>query len=131
MSEMTDPLSCALISILDNERRNERECVVTPASKLVGEVLRVMQLHGYLGEIEYIEDGRFGKYRIQLLGRISECKAVRPRFTAKLHEIPSLERQYLPARNLGVLVVSTSKGVMGAEEARRLGLGGVLLAYVY
>lgn len=131
MSEMADPLSCAMSNILSNERRNQRECVVMLASKLIGEVLRVMQLHGYLGEIEYIEDGRFGKYRIQLLGRINECKAVRPRFPAKLKEMVSLERQYLPARDLGILIVSTSKGAMTAEEARRRGLGGVLLAYVY
>ncbi|HID10164.1 MAG TPA: 30S ribosomal protein S8, partial [Candidatus Latescibacteria bacterium] len=110
---------------------NKRECIVMPASKLVGEVLRIMQLHGYLGEIEYIDDGRFGKYRAQLLGRINECKAIRPRYPAKAKEIASFERQYLPARGLGILILSTNKGIMTSEEARRGGLGGVLLAYVY
>lgn len=128
---MSDPLANALNVILNSERRKKRECLVMPASKLIGQVLRSMQLHGYLGEIEYIDDGRFGKYRVQLLGRVNECKAVRPRFPVKADKISSFEQQYLPARGLGTLILSTSKGVMRSDEAKKKGLGGVLLAYLY
>jgi small subunit ribosomal protein S8 len=41
------------------------------------------------------------------------------------------ESQFLPGKNFGMLIISTSKGVMAHENARRLGIGGELLGYVY
>lgn len=41
------------------------------------------------------------------------------------------EEKYLPARNVGILILSTSKGVLSHLEARRMNIGGVLIAYVY
>ena len=41
------------------------------------------------------------------------------------------ERQFLPAYTMGILLVSTSKGIMSHHEARTEGLGGVLVGYVY
>ncbi|MFQ6085353.1 MAG: 30S ribosomal protein S8 [Candidatus Bathyarchaeia archaeon] len=127
----SDPLANALNAILNDERRNKRECMVTPATKLIGQVLRIMQLHGYLGEIEHIDDGRFGKYRIQLLGRINECKAIRPRYPVTNRKLTDLRRRYLPSRDLGILIVSTSKGLMTSDEVESKGLGGLALAYVW
>jgi len=125
-----DPLSNALSIIANSEQRNRRECIVWPASKLVGRVLRVMQQHGYLGEFEFVEDGRTGKFRIQLLGRINACNAVRPRFAVKYNGFERFEKQYLPSRDIGLLIVSTSSGVVSHREAKEKGLGGRLLAVV-
>jgi len=125
-----DPMSNALSIMANSEERHKRECVVWPASKLVGRVLRVMQQNGYIGEFEFIEDGRTGKFRIQLLGRINLCKAIRPRFAVRQDGFERFEKQYLPSRDMGILIVSTSSGVISHREAREKGIGGRLLAVV-
>lgn len=131
MMTMVDPLSNALSNIWNSELRNKNECIITPASKLILNVLRVMQKEGYIGEIELIDDGRFGKIRVQLMGRINKCSAIRPRFSVKNKEILMWEKNFLPSRNIGILILSTSKGIMTSREALEKGIGGVLLAYVY
>jgi len=126
-----DPLVNALNTIMSHEGRRKNECIITPASGLTGRVLRLIQGKGYVGEIEFIDDGRQGKLRVQLFGRINECKAVTPRFKTKVSEMEKWEKRYLPSRNLGVLILSTPKGVMDHSQAKEQNLGGVLLAYVY
>jgi len=128
---MTDTLSNALATIMNNEYRGRNECIIMPASKLIANVLRIMQKYGYVGEIELIDDGRAGKIRVQLLGRINKCGAIRPRFPIKYREIEEWEKQYLPARDIGIIIVSTPKGIMSHKEAKKLKIGGILLAYVY
>jgi small subunit ribosomal protein S8 len=128
---LVDPLSNALNSIHNNERRHKRECIVRPASKLMGQVLRVMQKNGYIGEFEFIDDGRAGKYRVQLLGRVNKCGVIKPRYAMRVPEIEQWEERYLPSREVGVLIVSTPKGVVSHVEARETKTGGLLLAYVY
>jgi len=128
---MMDVLSNGLTTILNNEMRNKRECVISPASKLLGKVLRVMQLNGYIGEFEFIDDGRSGKFKVQLLGRINKCGAIRPRFAVKVNEIEEWEKKFLPSRDVGLLIISTSRGVLSHREAKEKGIGGRLLAYVY
>jgi len=128
---LTDPISNALNTIYNNERRRKRECIVWPASKLMGQVLRVMQKNGYIGEFEFIDDGRAGKYRIQLLGRVNKCGVIKPRYAMSVPEIEQWEERYLPSREVGVLIVSTPRGVVSQAEARTARTGGRLLAYVY
>ncbi len=126
-----DPLVNALNTIVSHEGRRKNECIITPASDLVGRVLRLIQGKGYVGEIEFIDDGRQGKFRVQLFGRINECKAVTPRFKTKVSEMEKWEKRFLPSRNLGVLILSTPTGVMDHNKAKEENVGGVLLAYVY
>ena len=92
---LNDPLSNALNTIYNNERRHKRECIVWPASKLMGQVLRVMQKNGYIGEFEFIDDGRAGKYRIQLLGRVNKCGVIKPRYAMKMTDVEGWEERYL------------------------------------
>ncbi len=126
-----DVLANGLTTILNNEMRNKRECVISPASKLLGKVLRVMQLHGYIGEFEFIDDGRSGKFKVQLLGRINKCGAIKPRFAVGVGEIEDWEKKFLPSRDVGLLIISTSKGVLSHREAKEKKIGGRLLAFVY
>ncbi|RLE51346.1 MAG: 30S ribosomal protein S8 [Candidatus Methanomethylicota archaeon] len=128
---MMDTLANALATIMNNEVRGKKECIIMPASKLIANVLRVMQKYGYIGEIEYIDDGRSGKIRVQLLGRINRCGAIKPRFPVKYKKIEDWEKQYLPARDIGILIISTSKGIMSNREVKQQRIGGILLAYVY
>jgi small subunit ribosomal protein S8 len=90
-----------------------------------------MQLNGYIGEFEFIDDGRTGKFRVQLLGRVNKCGAIKPRIPVGSDEIESWEKQFLPSRDMGVLVFSTSQGVMSNKEVKEKNIGGRLLAFVY
>ena len=124
-------LSNTFSTIVNNELRNKRECIISPASKLVGNILRVLQQNGYVGKFEFIDDGRAGKYRIQLLGRVNRCGVIKPRFAMKIQDIENWEERFLPSRDMGVLIVSTPKGVVSHADARTSKTGGRLLAYVY
>ena len=126
-----DTLSNGLTTLMNNEFRNKSSCVINPASKLLGHVLRVLQLSGYVGEFEFIEDGRSGKFRVQLLGRINKCGAIKPRYSVKTDAFENWEKTYLPAREMGILVVSTPSGVISHKEAKQKSVGGKLLAFVY
>jgi len=128
---MTDTLANGLTTIMNNELRNKRECMINPASKLLGRVLRVMQLNGYIGEFEFVDDGRAGKFKVQLLGRVNRCGAVKPRFSVSANEFETWEKRFLPSRDVGLLVVSTSKGVMSHREAKKKNVGGRLLSFVF
>jgi small subunit ribosomal protein S8 len=128
---MMDTLANGLITIINNEMRNKRECIISPASKLLGRILRIIQLNGYIGEFEFIDDGRSGKFKVQLLGRINKCGAIRPRFSVKLDEFEEWEKKFLPSRDVGILVISTPRGVLSHREAMEKRIGGRLLAFVY
>jgi small subunit ribosomal protein S8 len=126
-----DTIANGLTTIMNNELRRKKECLITPASKLLGNVLRVIQMNGYIGEFEFIDDGRSGKFRVQLLGRVNKCGAVRPRFPVKAKDIEKWEKVYLPSREIGVLAISTPRGVMSHKEAKQKMIGGSLLAFIY
>ena len=70
-------------------------------------------------------------FDIQLLGRINKCGVINPRFPIQKDEFEDEERAYLPARGFGILVVTTSEGVMTHEDAKEKSIGGRLLAYIY
>src|SRR5574341_2585514 len=76
-------LSNMFTTIYNNETRRKRECIILPASKFSSEVLRVMQKNRYIGEFEQIDDGRAGKFHVQLLAKINKCGIITPRFSVK------------------------------------------------
>lgn len=128
---LMDTIANGLTTIMNNEMRNKRECVISPASKLLGKILRIMQLNGYIGEFEFIDDGRTGKFKVQLLGRINKCGAIKPHFSIKVEKIEEWEKKFLPSKDVGILILSTSNGVQSHIEAKEKGVGGKLLAFVY
>ncbi|MCD6114225.1 MAG: 30S ribosomal protein S8 [Thermoprotei archaeon] len=131
---MLDTLANALATIWNNEVRGKKEAIIMPASKLIANVLRVFQKEGYIGEFEYIDDGRWGKIKVQLLGRINKCGVIKPRVSVKyvdLLNMPEWLRKYLPSREMGIIVLSTPQGVMSHKEALAKKIGGIVLAYVY
>jgi len=126
-----DTLANALSTIQNNELRNKRECLISPASKLIGNVLRVLQMYGYIGKFEFIDDGRFGKFDVQLLGRINKCGSIKPRYSCKVENIETWEKRYLPSKDLGIILISTSKGVLSHIDVKQKRVGGQLLAFIY
>jgi small subunit ribosomal protein S8 len=128
---LMDPLADALSIIKNAESVGKPECIIHPASKIIGSTLKVMADSGYIGEFEFVDDGKSGMFKIKLLGRINRCGVIKPRFAAKVDELEKWEKRYLPARDLGLLILSTNKGVIAHNQARNIGVGGQLLAYVY
>ena len=126
-----DPLSDALSKINNAAMAGRREIVIRPASKLIGRVLKIMEEHGYLEEFEYVEDGRGGIFKVRLSPTINRCGAIKPRFSVKKDQMEKYEARYLPAQDFGILIVTTNRGVMTHSEAKKMGIGGKLLAYVY
>jgi len=124
-------ISNLFTTLYNNEMRRKRECIVLPASIFASEVLRIMQKYRYIGEFEQVDDGRMGKFRIQLLAKINKCGIITPRFSVKRNNYLHWERQFLPSYNMGILIVSTSNGIMSHHEAQEKNIGGVLIGYVY
>ncbi|MCJ7450185.1 MAG: 30S ribosomal protein S8 [Candidatus Nanohaloarchaeota archaeon QJJ-9] len=120
------------LSAIDNARSiGKQEVVVEPASNLIKNVLHIMQKEEYIGLFEKIDDGKGGKFKVQLKNTFNECKAIKPRFSVDKGEFQKYEKRYLPARGFGKLILTTSQGIMTHDEAREEGIGGKLLAYVY
>lgn len=128
---LNDPLADALSHIKNIERVGKMECMIKPASKLIGNVLGVMQEGGYIAEFEFVEDGKAGLFKVKLCGKINNCNAIKPRFYVRANEYENWEKRLLPARDFGMLIITTSKGVMSHGKAIEMGVGGQLLAFVY
>jgi small subunit ribosomal protein S8 len=126
-----DPLNDALTALRNAESVGKSEIAIRPASKLIGRVLKVMQEHGYLQKFELQEDGRGGSFRVTLAGNINNCGVIKPRSAVKRTDLDMYESRYLPAQDFGVLILTTTQGVVSHARAKELGLGGRLLAYVY
>lgn len=129
MSE--DSLSNALSTIKNHEEIRKSEVTIKPASELIGNVLEVMQEENYVGDFEYIEDKKGGKFKVELVGNINNCGVIKPRFSVKKDEFEKWEKRYLPAVEFGILTVSTPDGVISHKEAKEKGKGGRLLSFVY
>lgn len=68
---------------------------------------------------------------IQLLGRVNKCGVISPRFNVPLGRIEQWVEQLLPARSFGIIVLTTSAGVLDHHEARRKHVAGKILGFFY
>ncbi|MFH7882615.1 MAG: 30S ribosomal protein S8 [Candidatus Aenigmatarchaeota archaeon] len=125
-----DLLADALSTIKNAERIGKKECLVK-ASRLINEILKVMEKEGYINSFEFIDDGKSGKFKIELKGKIIDCNVIKPRTSVKVDEIEKFEKRFLPAREFGILILTTPKGILTHKEARKNKIGGKLLAFVY
>ena len=128
---LLDPLADACSCIKNAEVVCQSSVIINPRSRLIGTVLHILQANGYIGSFESIDDGRQGKFRVQLLGRINKIGVIKPRKPVKIKKIEIEEKNYLPAVNFGLILLSTSQGVMSHIEAKERHIGGRLLVYVY
>jgi small subunit ribosomal protein S8 len=130
---VTDPVA-DLLTRIRNANRANHETVEAPASKLSMEIVKILQAEGFIKGYEMVRDAKFPTVKVQLKysGRkdkvITNLKRVsKPglRVYAKRDEVPRV------LRGLGIAIVSTSRGVMTDREARRSGIGGEVLCYVW
>ena len=125
-----DLISDVLSSIKNGDKIGKKD-IITPSSKLLKNILLILQKNGYIGDFEYIDDKKGGKFRIQLLGKINDCNVIRPRFSVKNDEYEKYEKRFLPASGMGLIMISTSKGLLTHDKAKEKSLGGILICYVY
>ena len=126
-----DPLSDAFTQIFNAEQAGHYEVTVNPASKMLGSMLSIVQSSGYVGEYQRIDDGRGGAYRVELIGAINRCGVIKPRHSVKRAEFDKWESRYLPARDFGLLILTTNQGIMNHYDAKKERVGGRLLAYIF
>ena len=128
---LNDPLANALSRMKNAEIKGKGICIIQPSSKLIEGVLNLLKEKGYIGEFEHVEDGKAGVFQVKLLGNINNCGVIKPRYPVKKDELDKWESQYLPAQDFGLLILTTTNGVLSHNEAKKSGIGGKLLAYVY
>jgi small subunit ribosomal protein S8 len=130
---MTDPIGDYLTRVR-NALAAEHEEVEIPASGLKKEMSRILKEQGYINDFT-VEPGRVGevirlslKYTDQRSPVISGLERVsrpgRRRYVAKTQNPRVLG-------GMGTAIISTSRGVMTGHEARRQGVGGEVVAYVW
>ncbi len=107
--------------------------VMVPASNLKKAIAQILVDEGYIASFETMEDDKQGMIKITL------------KYAAKKHVISGIQRISKPGLRvyadkenlpkvlggLGIAIISTSKGVMTDKAARKLGVGGEVMAYVW
>ena len=121
-----DIIADCLNEIMNMKRAKKQEVNTKRYSKFLIEILSLMKKLGYVNYM--LEDGTLN---IELKENLDECRAIKPRYTVGIEDIDKYVRRFLPARDFGFLLISTSQGLMTHEEAIEKKLGGSLIAYVF
>lgn len=128
---MNDPLAAALSKIMNAARAGKTTVEIHPASKIMERVMEILKTHEYISDY-IVEDGGSGRtMTVSLVNEINEVGAIKPRFAVTTEDFEKFEKRYLPARDFGFLIVSTSQGLMTHADAKKVGVGGRLIAYCY
>ena len=121
-----DPLA-DVFSVIKNMEDIGRRQALVPATKLAHDVLTLMKEHGYIGDFPT----KGSKLQVELKGKVNNCRVIRPRFSVQKGKFIKWEKRFLPANTLGILILTTTKGVMDHRKAKQEGLGGQLIGFVY
>ena len=130
---MTDPIADFLTRIR-NANMVMHEKVEIPASKTKAALAEILKNEGFIKDYEQVEDGKQGIIRVYLKYGANREKVIsglirisKPglKVYCNKDEIPKV------LGGLGIAIISTSKGIMTDKEARKLGLGGEVICYVW
>ncbi|MFP4423710.1 MAG: 30S ribosomal protein S8 [Candidatus Woesearchaeota archaeon] len=128
---LNDPLANALSSIVNSENVSKKQVTLFPVNKTISRVLEILREEGYLGSFEENPDSKGTSFTVNLIGKINKAGAIKPRFSIQTEGYEKYEKRFLPARNVGIMIVSTSQGVMTHTQAKKKNIGGKLIAYCY
>ena len=131
---MTDPIADMLTRIR-NANTAKHDTVDVPSSKMKLAIAKILLDEGYIKSYELVENGKFNDIRITLKYGASKNEKIisglqiisKPglRVYANKEELPKV------LGGLGVAIISTNKGVITDKEARKLGVGGEVLCFVW
>ncbi len=130
---MTDPIADMLTRIR-NANTVGHETVDIPASKMKKSIAGILTEEGYIKGYDVIEDGKQGLIRVKMkygadkervISGIKKISKPGLKVYAKSDEVPKV------LGGLGIAIISTSNGIISDKEARRLGVGGEVICYVW
>ena len=130
---MTDPIADMLTRIR-NANTVSHETVDVPASNMKKSIADILYREGYIKGYKVIDDGKQGIMKVQMKYTPSGEKVIsglkrisKPglRVYAKGQEVPKV------LGGLGIAIISTSKGIISDREARKIGVGGEVICYVW
>jgi small subunit ribosomal protein S8 len=130
---VTDPIA-DLLTRIRNANFAGHDAVEVSASRLKLDIVRILQAEGFIKSYEVIKDKKQNRIKINLkygprkeqvitnLKRISKCGL---RVYVGRNDVPRV------LNGLGIAIISTSQGVITDRDARKLGIGGEVLCYVW
>ena len=130
---MTDPIADMLTRIR-NANMVKHSSVDVPSSKVKKSLVEILLREGFIKGYDVIDDGKQGIIRIELKYGADNSKVIsglkrisKPgyRVYSKHNEMPKV------LGGLGIAVISTSNGIITDKEARKLGVGGEIICYVW
>ena len=131
---MTDPIADMLTRIR-NANTAKHDTVDVPSSKMKLAIAKILLDEGYIKSYELVENGKFNDIRItlkygaskneKLISGLQRISKPGLRVYANKEELPKV------LGGLGVAIISTNKGVITDKEARKLGVGGEVLCFVW
>ncbi len=133
MGTVTDPIADMLTRIR-NANAAGHDQVSVPASKLKAEIARILKEEGFIQDWTWVHDGpqgtlritlKYGPKRERVLRGIRRVSKPGLRVYVRRPEIPRVRG------GLGIAILSTSRGILTDRQARRLGVGGEVLCYVW
>lgn len=130
---MTDPIADMLTRIR-NANTVGHATVEIPASKMKKSIAGILAAEGYIKGFDVIDDDKQGVIRIQMkygaekervISGIKKISKPGLKVYAKSDEVPKV------LGGLGIAIISTSSGIISDREARKLGVGGEVICYVW
>jgi len=130
---MTDPIA-DLLTRIRNANVVRHEIVEVPSSTIKKEIANIMLQEGYLKNIEEYNDGvvpmmrlamKYGQNKERVITGLKRISKPGLRVYSKNEDIPKV------LNGLGVAIISTSKGLVADRDARKLGLGGEVICYIW
>lgn len=130
---MTDPIA-DLLTRIRNANTRGMDTVEIPASRLKGEIVRVLKEEKFIRDYTVLEDGpqgtirvylRYGPEKARIIQGLQRVSRPGRRVYTRRDELPR------PRGGLGTAIISTSSGVMTDRQARKANAGGEVLCYVW
>ena len=123
-----------MLTRLRNANAAKHDHVLIPSSRMKVEIARILKAEGYIADFQVVDRKpqnnlrlqlRYGPRRQQILTGVRRVSRPGLRIYAKRANVPQVQR------GLGVAILTTSRGIMTDRDARRLGLGGEVICYVW
>lgn len=131
--QITDPIA-DLLTRIRNANAAKHEIVSIPASNMKKAICQILLDEGYIKDMKIEDDGlqgnivltlKYGENKTRIIQGLKRISKPGLRIYAGREDMPRV------MKGLGVAIVSTSKGVMTDKQARKLGVGGEVLAFVW
>lgn len=131
---VSDPVA-DLLTRIRNANSANHEILEVDTSKLKIEIVRILQEEGYIKSYEVVKQPVQDKIKVTLKygarHREKVITAIKRVSKPGLRIYRSHDKLPTVLRGLGIAIISTSQGVMTAKAARKLGIGGEVLAFIY